>query len=133
MNNLIKVYSKRVQAEPRYFRVETENGVELVPRFALPENEKASYYDIWNEYEDGSLKVKILYSGETGYFKYRPDSKPWAVFSVWGCDDIGVEIFQEVENDKEFNKLLSSWLEIYHEMPKHLTKQWCYDHGFVNA
>lgn len=125
-----------VQAEPQYEAQEDGRGAyDFIPHFSIPENENIGMNErcCWNEYEDGHLNVKILYSGETGYIKVNPDNKPWAIFNVWGADDMGMEICQEVENDKEFNKLLSSWLEIYHEMPKYLTVQWCLDHGFTYA
>lgn len=85
----------------------------------------------WCEYPDGHLQVKIFYSGD--FNKCPVEKKPWCIFSVWGWDDTGMEINQYVSDDKEANELISKWLEIYHEMPKHLSMEWLKDRGFEPA
>lgn len=84
----------------------------------------------WCAYPDKHLNVKIWYSGD---LKCPVAHKPWCIFSVWGCDDIGMEINEYVNGDDEANLLIGKWLDIYHDMPKHLTKEWLKDNGFVNA
>lgn len=88
---------------------------------------KASKAEDWNPYEDGHLNVKIFYSGENCY------DKPYAIFSVWGADDIGMEIIECVESDEEANHLISEWLNIWHEMPKRLSPKWLEERGFLPA
>jgi hypothetical protein len=88
---------------------------------------KASRVEDWNPYEDGHLNVKIFYSGEYCC------SKPYAIFSVWGADDIGMEIIEYVESDEEANCLISKWLKIWHEMPKQLSPKWLEERGFLPA
>ena len=85
----------------------------------------------WCEYPDGHLQVKIFYSGD--FNKCPVEKKPWCIFSVWGWDDTGMEINEYVSGDKEANELISKWLEIYHEMPKHLSMEWLEDRGFKFA
>lgn len=99
------VYSKMVQAYPR------DSG--------------------WCEYPDGHLQVRIFYSGD--FNKCPVAKKPWCIFSVWGWDDTGMEINEYVSDDREANELINKWLEIYHDMPKHLSMDWLRNNGFKNA
>lgn len=61
------------------------------------------------------------------------EKKSWCIFSVWGWDDTGFEINKYVSGDKEANELINKWLEIYHDMPKHLSMEWLIERGFKNA
>jgi hypothetical protein len=85
----------------------------------------------WCEWPDGHLTVRIFYSGD--YRDKKPDFKPWCIFSVWGWDDTGMEINEYVADDKEANELINKWLEIYHDMPKHLSMEWLEERGFQPA
>ena len=85
----------------------------------------------WCEWPDGHLTVRIFYSGD--YRDKKPDFKPWCIFSVWGCDDTGMEINEHVADDKEANGLINKWLGIYHDMPKHLSMEWLEERGFQPA
>ena len=85
----------------------------------------------WCEYPDGHLQVRIFYSGN--FNKCPVVKKSWCIFSVWGCDDTGMEINKNVSDDKEANKLINEWLETYHDMPKHLSMKWLEDRGFKPA
>ena len=85
----------------------------------------------WCEWPDGHLQVRIFYSGN--YRDKKSDFKPWCIFSVWGCDDTGMEINKSVSGDKEANELINKWLEVYHDMPKHLSMKWLEDRGFKLA
>lgn len=44
-----------------------------------------------------------------------------------------MEINKYVSGDKEANELINEWLEIYHDMPKHLSMKWLEDRGFEPA
>lgn len=101
----MNVYKKMVQASPRN--------------------------DLWCEYPDGHLEIKIFYSGD--YRNKLPTWKPYCIFSIWGRDDFGMEINEYVADDNEANKLVSKWLKIYHDMPKHLTVEWLLNNGFDYA
>ena len=86
----------------------------------------------WCEWpDDGHLQVRIFYSGD--FNKCPVAKKSWCIFSVWGCDDTGMEISKSVSGDKEANELINEWLEIYHDMPKHLSMKWLEDRGFKLA
>ncbi len=85
----------------------------------------------WCEWPDGHLHVKIFYSGDN--CKCPVAHQPWCIFSVWGWDDTGMEINEYVSGDKEANELIGKWLEIYHDMPKHLSMEWLHERGFVMA
>lgn len=85
----------------------------------------------WNAWPDGHLNVKIWYSGD--FNKCPVAGKPWAIFSVWGWDDTGMEINEYVDGDAQANELISQWLEIYHDMPKYLTMEWLRERGFKPA
>ena len=44
-----------------------------------------------------------------------------------------MEINKYVSGDKEANKLINKWLEVYYDMPKYLSMKWLEDKGFELA